>query len=231
MKKVSLGLFLLCFSMPIMADIQAQGGIESYMGANKLSMVTPWLGIRASLSKATSLIFKYYNHNIQFRYDDGFEAIKQDTQLTNLTTVFYFQNERQDIYTALSFFSGKNSYRAIALDTGVKFNINGFLAVESSLYALLERSTLWYPNDEPRNIILYSYRGGFQVKLTKWLTVNPKVFFYRNSEEVNAFSYSIGVMLSPKYPFILTAYYFRYNESAQYRFAGDYFSVGLNFYY
>jgi len=224
-------LFLLSLSVNSMADIHAQGGIESYMGANHLSVITPWLAIRASLSKTSSLIFKYYNHNIQFRYDNGVETVKQDTQLTNLTSVFYFQNEKQDIYTALSYYMGKNSYRALAVDSGVKFNLNRFLALESSLYALVEKSTLWYPLDKPRYIFLYSFRGGVQVKLTKWMTLNPKVYFYRNSEEVNAISYSAGLVFTPKYPFIITAYYFRYKESAQYRFSGDYFSVGLNFYY
>jgi len=82
-----------------------------------------------------------------------------------------------------------------------------------------------------RRIFLYSANGGVKFKLNKWISINPKIYFYKNSEGVKASTFSIGLELTPKDPIYINLSYFKYSESAQYRFSGDFISIGLNLYY
>ena len=105
-KLLTLSLCFLCLTGRLAADIHAQGGIESYIGANSMFQLTPWLGIRASLSSQSSLIFKYYNHNLRYQYDGGIDVFEQRASLSNFTGVYYHQTPRRDLYAALSYITG-----------------------------------------------------------------------------------------------------------------------------
>jgi len=57
------------------------------------------------------------------------------------------------------------------------------------------------------------------------------LYLIKNSEEVEGSAFSMGVIYSPNWWLAITAYYFRYGETAFYLFKGNYFSLGLNFYF
>lgn len=224
-------LLLLAIFTPCFSGIHPQFGFESTAGTNKLLLFTPWLGLRYSLSQNSSLLFKYYNHNISFNYlrEEGEKKI--NSNISNLSLVYYFQNPKSELYSALSLLSGSESYRGIALDMGFIKPLFNWMKTEIGFYLLKESSILWYPDEDLRDIYLYSLKGGIKIKLTEKLDLNPNFYFYRNSEDVNAYSFSLGFVYSPKEPLYLHLFYSRYSESAQYRFSGNYVSLGINFYY
>lgn len=225
-------LCLLCISSNLFAKVYPQAGFETYIGPNSLFLFTPWAGLRFGLYNNASLIFKYYNHNIRYNYlNDEDEETKRVAHLSNFTMVLYAQKGGHDFYSALSYFLGTDSYRALALDAGTGLKISGRLTVEAGIYLLNENSILWYPDEDVRNIFLYSANGGVKFKLNKWISIKPKIYLYKNSENVKASTYSIGLVLTPKDPIYITLFYFRYSESARYRFSGNYISIGLNIYY
>ena len=225
-------IILLCVSPNLYAGIYPQTGAETYIGTNKLFVFTPWAGLRIGLSNNASLIFKYYNHNIRFNYlNDEEEETKRVAHLSNLTTVLYAQKNQHDFYSAFSYFFGTDSYRAFALDSGAAIKVSDRIKLEVGTYILKEDSVLWYPNEKSRTISLYSLKGGIRFRVMKWFIFNPKIYFYSNSEDVKASTYSLGFLFIPKSPIYISLYYFKYSESAQYRFSGDYVSLGLNFYY
>lgn len=233
MKKIRLIIFItLIASVFLTAEVKPQAGIESYIGSNSLLLVTPWVGLRVKLKTNISLLLKYYNHNIRFNYinTDGQET-KRTANLSNFTTAIYAQLGKHHAYSALSYFTGSDSYNAIAFDGGLGIKIMDKLTAEAGIYLLNENSILWYPDENERDIFLYSFNGGVKYKLTKWLSVNPKIYLYKNSEDASATSYSIGAIISPKDPVYISVIYLRYSESARYKFSGDYISIGLNFYY
>lgn len=216
----------------LFAGVYPQAGFETYVGSNSLFTYTPWAGMRIKLSNHTSLILKYYNHNLRFNYlNNELAKIKRVARLSNFTTVLYAQKGGHDFYSAVSYFIGSDSYKALALDAGTAIKFTKKAALEAGIYFLNERSILWYPDEEVRNIALYSAKVGVKYNINKWLSITPKIYLYKNSEDVTASTYSIGLTFIPKEPLFLTLYYFRYKESAQYRFSGDYVSLGLNFYY
>lgn len=232
MKSKILILLLFLFSSTMYADIFPQAGIETYVGSNRLFILTPWAGLRFKLSNNSSLIFKYYNHNISFEnLDDQPSNKRRIASLSNFSTVYYAQKRGNDYYFAASYFIGSDSYKALAIDAGTVLKISKKLYAEPGIYFLREKSTLWYPNEEIRFINLYSIKFGLKYKINKWLSVTPRIYVYKNSESVKASTYSIGLTFVPKEPIFITLYYFKYNESARYRFSGDYISLGLNFYY
>jgi len=100
-----------------------------------------------------------------------------------------------------------------------------------SVYSSREKSVLWHPEENVRWINTYSTRIGLKFEMIKGLSFNPNLYFNKNSENVDGVSYSIGMIYSPKWWMALTAYYFRYGETAFYIFHGNYFSIGLNFYF
>ncbi len=232
MRRKFIIVFILSVSANLYAGIYPQTGAETYIGKNKLFVFTPWVGLRIGLSNSASLIFKYYNHNIRFNYlnDEGNDT-KRIAHLSNFTTVIYAQKNQHDFYSAFSYFVGTDSYRAFALDSGAAIRVSDRIKLEMGTYILKENSILWYPNEKSRNISLYSLKGGIGFRVFKWFSINPKIYLYSNSEDVKASTYSLGFIFIPKSPIYITLYYFKYSESAQYRFSGDYISVGLNFYY
>ncbi len=223
---------LLIIPSSVFSDVYPQAGLESYTGPNNFFSITPWIGLRMGLSNHASFILKYYNHNIRFHYqNDDSEKIKRSAQLSNFTAVLYAQKWQHDFYSALSLFLGTDSYRALAFNAGTALKISKKLTVEVGTYLLNEKSVLWYPTEEVRNISLYSLNGGGRFYFNERFNISSKIYVYRNSEDVSASTYSVGLTFIPKPPIYITLNYFRYSESSQYRFSGNYLSFGINFYY
>ncbi len=228
---------LLVLTGPLSAAVYPQAGVEYYSGSNNLSLLTPWVAARFSLGTGISLIFKYYDHNMRYDYQSYDETTEQDIVLqrkahtSNFTTVLYAQKGKWTGYAAVSFMFGTNAYRAMAFDGGLGYALSPKLTVEAGVYLLREDSVLWFPEDPVRKINLYSVKANIKYKIFPWLTLNPNIYLYRNSEDVEAVSWSAGIILTPLSPLAITAYYFKYAESAQYKFSGDYLSLGLNLYF
>lgn len=214
------------------AEVKPQFGIESYFGPNKMSLVTPWMGIRLRIHPRASLLFKYYNHNIQFSYPNEIgKNVKRTANLSNFTSAVYTQLGKHEAYSAVSLFTGTDSYRALAFDAGGGIKLHNRITAEVGVYLLNEKSVLWYPNEPERNIRMNSFKGGVKLQILRWLALVPRAYFYKNSEKVTGATYSIGAVLSPIYPISLNILYLHYTEAAQYKFKGDYLSIGLHFYY
>ncbi|MFO7979712.1 MAG: hypothetical protein R6V00_02625 [Candidatus Aminicenantes bacterium] len=214
------------------AEIRPQAGVESYLGPNKFFSLTPWAGVRINLTKKSSLLVKYYLHNLQYDYiNDLGETVRRKARLNNFTTAVYAQKWGHDFYAAASLFSGTDDYSALALDIGTELRLIKRVAISGGLYYLNEDSILWYPEQESRRIAVYSVKGGFRYTLTDGLSVGPKFDFYKNSEQVNASSLGVLLQFVPKDPVYIHFLYYRYTESAQYKFSGDFFSLGVNLYY
>jgi len=235
-KSVLITIFLLGAAL-IHAEVFPQSGAESYMGANHYFSLSAWSAIRIPLRPGTSLIFKYFQTHIQYQYESFDETTEQfitrtsKNILSNGTTVLYWQKKRWTLFQAVSIVFGKNGYFAAALSSGCTYQVWKWLAMDLGIYLLNETSTLWYPEEESRRIALLSGNGGLQIKFTEWLSVRGRFHIYRNSDKINAYSYTAGLEVNPRYPYCLTFQYSRYSESSAYRFAGDYFSLGLNLYY
>ncbi len=224
--------FLILLSNISFSAIFPQFGFESTAGSNKLFLITPWIGLRYPISQNSSLLFKYYNHNISFNYqmEEGVEK-KRNANISNFSLVYYFQNPGSEIYSALSFLAGSDSYRGISLDCGLSKSPLKWLKTEMGFYLLKESSILWYPDEDIRDVFLYSFKGGLKFKIIGNLEFNPNFYFFRNSEDVNAYSVSAGFIYFSREPLYFFIFYSRYSESAQYRFSGNYLSVGINLYY
>jgi len=235
--KFSVVLLLAAAPLEGWVKIYPQAGLEFYGGANRLALLTPWVAARFSLSPNASLILKYYHHNLSYNYQtydestENFLGKKRSASISNFTPVIYYQKGRVAAWGAISCFAGTDSYKALAVDIGIGHTLSERLAVETGVYILREDSVLWYPEDAKRKISVYSAKGGLKIKIFKGVTFNPNLYVYRNSEGVDAYSFSLGLMITPFNPAAITVYYFRYSESAQYKFSGDYLSIGLNFYY
>lgn len=226
------GTMLLLGARSLAGGVKPQAGLESYFGPNRVRLLTPWLGLRIPVSPQASILLKYYHHNIRFDYVGNDDQTRERTAvLSNFTGALYAQMGRHEVYSALSLFSGTDSYSALAFDGGVGLKLADRLTLELGTYLVSEDSILWYPEDAGRRIHLYSAKAGLKYKLTRWLTLNPRLHIYRNSDDVDAATYALGILISPIDPVYLSVVYLHYTESALYKFAGDYLSVGLNFYY
>jgi hypothetical protein len=233
MKKTAVTILFLLISITLAsAEIHPQAGIEGYLGANDLRSWTPWIGLRINVTSESSLIAKYFLHNVHYEYlnSEGITA-EQNFQMSNFTGVFYAQKWGHDFYAAVSFFTGTDDYQAVALNAGIELRVLPGLSIEAGTYILNEDSTLWYPEDPERKIALYSAKGGLKYEIINRLFLGGQVNLYRNSEDVTAHSYVLEVTAVPVDPVYFNINYSRYTESAQYRFSGDYVSAGINFYY
>jgi hypothetical protein len=222
--------------LPLTAAVYPQAGFEMYLGANRLHLWKPWVALRFSLPNDASLLVKYYHHWLSYGYSVNFEdnvvEKTREASFFNLTGAFFIQKGKTGGYAALSYLSGTDAYKGYALDAGISRKIGQRIEVEGGIYLFRESSVLWYPDDQKRYINLYSLKGGIKISLIpEKLFLHPKIYFYRNSENVKASSYAIGLAFAPKYPFYVTVDYYRYTEAAVYRFAGDYVSLSLNIYY
>lgn len=218
-------------SVPLFPRIYPQFGFNSYFGPKKLVSTAPWFGIRLPVTGYSSLIFKVNYQKISYRYinfDEEEMTIKKT--MTHLVSVYYYQKNRVDFYTAPSLLLGNDNYYGVALDLGGSYRLFSRLKIEGGVYFLREKSSLWYPDEEIRGINLYSANFGFSYFIRGNLFINPKVFLSKNSEEIRATAYSVGVGCILKEQIYLTIHYSRYSESLQYRYSGNYLTAGLNIY-
>ena len=231
-KKVIFSILMTLFVISLKAEIRPQGGIESYLGPNKYFSFTPWTGIRISLNQRLSLLVKYYHHDIKYEYtNDLDETVERKAILNNFTAALYTQQWGHDFYAAVTYLTGTDDYSALALDAGTELHLLDKIAINLGIYYLNESSILWYPEDERHRISIYSIKGEIRYTLFNGLSLGPTFNYYRNSEDVNAFSYGILLQYIPKEPFYINFAYYYYSESAQYRFSGHFFTFGINIYY
>jgi len=219
----------------LFGEVYPQAGLETYMGPNGYLSFSPWAAVRVSTSPNSSVIFKVYRHLLNFDYvtDEG-TTVTQDAQLSNFTLVYYYQKGKLDFYAAGSYLTGPVrglSYYGAALDSGVEYKLWKFLAVTAGVYLLNENSVLWFPDQAQRNVLAYSLKSGLKIKLLAQLVFNPNVYILKNSDGVTALSYSAGLVYMPQDSVYITVYYWRYGERSDYKFAGNYLSAGLNFYF
>ncbi len=219
------------------AEVRPQFGLEMYGGTNKLLIVNPWLGLRFGLSAKTSLIFRYHYHGFSFDYwgrgDAPGETVlkKRQASVSRFSGAFYFQSAKLEGYSSFSYLTGTDSYRGYIADNGLEWKFLHALSALVSLYAIREKSVLWRPEEEPRWLNTYSLRLGAKFRPVRKLAFNPNVYFHRNSEDVKGTAWSAGLIYTPAWWLAVTAYYFRYGETAFYTFRGNYFNFGLNFYF
>jgi hypothetical protein len=231
------GLLLLWASSGLAAEVYPQFGMEFTLGANSLSLVSPWGGLRLGLNSNTSLLFKYYGHNIKYSYvgfedtTEQFVERERKVNLSNFAAGVYWQKNKWTAWGATSFMVGTDSYTALVLDIGAGRKFWEWLILESGLYFLRENSILWYPEEERRMINIYSLKGGLKVKIFDGVFFNPMANIYWTSEDVKARSYYLGLIISSTGALYITLAYSRYSESSTFKFAGNYFTAGLNFYY
>lgn len=231
MKAAALTLLLLAVAWPLSAETVVQAGFESYVGPNRMFLWTPWLGVRQSLSASSSLLFKCYFHNLQYRYVNMEEMEeKREAHLLNLTAAYYRQKPSWEGYAALSYLRGDEGYHALALDAGAGLTVLGRLSLDAGIYAINEDSVLWLPEEPRRRITTASLKGGIRLKIFEWLRLNPRVYVYRNTDGVTASTLAVSLVLVPKPPLYVSLGFSRYSESASYRFRGDYLEFGLNYY-
>jgi hypothetical protein len=157
--------------------------------------------------------------------------VKRKANLSNVTTGFYAQKKKTYYFSAVSYLFGTEAYHALAFDGGIGSKIIGPVSAEIGTYLLRESSILWHPDEERRGISICSVKGGLNIQILKWLTLQGRGYYYMCSENVNASSFSIGVVFTPVDPLFIHFYYFKYSESADYHFSGDYFSIGINYYH
>ncbi len=213
-------------------SLYPQAGADYYWGANKFRSLKPWFGVRASLSPCSSFLLKYTFHDLDFDYlrDDGTKA-SREANLSQFIAAIYYAREKLESYAAVSHFRGSESYTAWNLDLGIGGKITSRFALETGVYLLDESSILWYPDEPVRRLQVGALRAGLDIKITNGLNLNPQVYFYRNSEKVTATTVAVSAIFIPREPFTFVLTFWNYRESAQYRFSGQYFSVGLHLYY
>lgn len=232
MKRVA-ALLLALAALPLWGRIYPQFGVESFLGGQyRLFSLAPWAGLRVPLANTSSLIVKFRQQSIAFDYgnDDGL-VVRQKSSLSMLTGVYYYQKGRLDAYAALFQMLGTGGYNASGADIGCAYRLWRPLAFETGLYLLNEKSTLWYPDEAARRISLYVWHAGLRLDIAPKLEINPQVHFGNNSESVPTFAWSAGLTYSPRDPMYITITYTRYSENDEYRFSGNYFSGGINFYF
>jgi len=220
-----------------LGQVKPQFGMETYGGTNKLLIMSPWAGVRFGLSSSSSVIFRYHYSRFQYDYygSDGggggsvLKTLKAD--VNRLSGTIYFAEGNLSGYVNISYLFGSENYRGYLADAGLEWKFQQRMTAIWSVYSSREKSVLWHPEENVRWINTYSTRIGLKFEMLKGLSFNPNLYFNKNSENVDGVSYSIGMIYSPNWWMALTAYYFRYGETAFYIFHGNYFSIGLNFYF
>ena len=217
-------------------QISPQFGFDFFGGTNKLLSTNPWLGVRFSLSSKASFTFRYHHNHLSYEYlsyDGGSEPVskKMRANISRFSSTLYAAGPKLSGYMNFSYLSGSDQYRGYLGDSGLEWKFHPQMAVLGSVYAIREKSVLWHPDETVRWINTYSARIGLKLWLVNGLAINPNYYLIRNSEDVKGSAYSVGLIYSPNWWLAITAYYFRYGETAFYIFHGNYFSFGLNFYF
>jgi hypothetical protein len=220
-------------ALPLCGRVYPQFGVETFLGGQyRLFSLAPWVGLRLPLANTSSLIVKVRQQSVAFDFVDENEAeVRQKSSLSMLTGVYYYQKGKLDAYAALFQMLGSDGYSASGADIGCAYRLWRLLAVETGLYLLNEKSTLWYPDEAARRISLYVWHAGLRLALAPKLELNPQVHLGSNSESVSTFAWSAGLTYSPRDPVYITITYTRYSENDEYRFSGNYLSGGINFYF
>lgn len=219
-----------------MGHLAPQFGLETYGGANQLTIFSPWVGARIGLAGNASFILRA--HYSRFSYDywgsDNLGGQVEKTlkaDIGRMSGAFYLEGSGLTGYVSFSYLIGSRDYNGYALDSGLEWKFYSQASALVSIYTIREKSNLWHPEEALRWINTYSLRLGTKIWVLKELSVNPNVYLIRNSEKVKAAAYSLGLVYSPRWWVALTAYYFRYGEAAFYVFHGNYLSFGVNFYF
>ena len=216
-------------------QVKPQFGMEAYGGTNKLLILSPWAGVRFGLNSSSSLIFRYQYSRFQYDYygsEGGGSVLKTlKADVNRLSGTIYFGEGNLSGYVSLSYLFGSEKYRGYLADAGLEWKFQQRMTAIWSVYSSREKSVLWHPEENVRWINTYSMRLGLKFEMLKGLSFNPNLYLNKNSENVDGVSYSVGLIYSPNWWMALTAYYFRYGETAFYVFHGNYFSFGLNFYF
>lgn len=214
------------------AQVAPQFGLEFYGGSNRLLIMSPWVGVRFGLSSQAPLIFRYHYHNFQYDYyQGGGQPQRMKAHVARFSGTTYFSGEKLSGYVNFSGLVGSDRYRGLIVDSGLEWKFHPQIAGIWSVYTIREKSVLWHPGEDVRWINTYSMRFGLKFWLVRGLAFNPNLYLIKNSEEVEGSAFSMGVIYSPNWWLAITAYYFRYGETAFYLFKGNYFSLGLNFYF
>jgi len=234
-QKWSIAVFILLLPACLFCGIYPQAGMELYMGSNAYLSLSPWAALRVNISANSSIIFKFYRHILSYDYLAETETTNTlDAQLSNFTLIYYYQKDKIDYYAAASYLTGPahgQTYSGAVLDSGLEYKISKTLSLTAGIYLLHENSAVWFPADAQRNILSFSLKGGVKFKLIPQLILNPNVYILNNSDGVTSLSYALGLVYMPRDPVYISIYYWRYSEKSAYKFAGNYISAGLNFYF
>ena len=223
-------------SLAQVGHLAPQFGFEGYGGSNQLTIFSPWAGARLGLSNHASFILRAHYSRFGYEYwgSDGLGGqVKKDfrADIGRMSGSFYLEGHGLTGYVSFSYLIGSKDYNGYALDSGLEWKFSARAAALVSVYGIREKSNLWHPEEPLRWINTYSLRLGTRVWIFPQLAINPNVYFIRNSEKVKSSAYSVGLVYMPQWWLALTAYYFRYGEAAFYVFHGNYFSLGVNFYF
>lgn len=224
---------LLLAALPLCGGVYPQFGVETFLGgAYNLFSLAPWGGVRVPLAPTSSLIVKFRRQSIAFDVEDD-EGLRRrfKSSLNMLTGVYYYQKKGLDMYAALFQMFGSDGYNASGADIGLAVRLFKGLAAETGFYLLNEKSNLWYPDEALRRISTYVWHVGAKAAVLPRLELQPQLHFGGNSEKVGMFAYSLGLNYAPRDPIYISLSYQRYSENDEYRFSGDYFSGGINFYF
>jgi len=226
-------LLLALAALPLWGRVYPQFGLETFLGGRyRLFSLAPWGGVRIPLGTTSSLIVKFRQQSIAFDVEGEDEVLRrQKSSLSMVTGVYYFQADKIDTYAAVFQMLGSGGYSSTGLDAGLAYRLFRGLALETGLYLLNEKSNLWFPDEALRRITTHVWHVGAKVAILPRLEIQPQVFFGSNSESVGTFSWAASLNYSPRDPIYVTLTYTRYSENDQYRFSGDYFSGGINFYF
>lgn len=231
--KRAVAVLLALAALPLCGRVYPQFGLESFLGGHyRLFSLAPWGGLRVPLGPNSSLLVKFRQQAIAFDYEGEDEVIRrQKSTLSMVTGVYYFQKEEFEAYAALFQMFGSGDYRSTGVDVGLAYRLFRGVAAEAGLYLLNEKSILWYPGEAERRITTDIWHIGLKLALFSKLELNPQVYFGSNSESVSVLACSASLNYSPYGPICITLTYTHYSENGRYRYSGNYFSGGINFYF
>ncbi len=243
-------------TLPLLAKISPQGGVNLDFGSNSLAVYQPWAGVNFSLTDTLSLSFQYTFKNFNFLYFTdkpvsvpghgrhpyhgnktspfpGAVPESEKVSFNQISADVGLDNDRLAFNTQFSLLFGSNGYKGYALDAEVDPKLNSWLSLQTGVYYLREDSILWFPDEPNAKLYNYTLRGGFIFQLIKdKFYLNPLAGWGKLSGDVNHFDYGAELTLVPKDPLYLTVRYTHYHESGtKYTFSGDYISGGIAVYF
>ncbi|HRS75310.1 MAG TPA: hypothetical protein P5282_10255, partial [Anaerolineaceae bacterium] len=149
-----IGLFtftlLLVLARPAAAQVSPQFGFEYYGGSNKLRTLTPWGGVRFSLSPKASFIVRYSYRDMRYDYwgsDGGGGSVlkTKKASLNQFSGTIYFGEKNLTGYVSGAWLTGSEGYKGYVGETGVDWKFHRSLSAIWSIYSIREKSILWHP--------------------------------------------------------------------------------------